>query len=60
VSGYYDDNGDWHSEYDRPVDGYECDRCGHTPTISELNQGFCPGCRLNDDLATDYSERDTE
>lgn len=24
--------------------GYECEGCGHTPTLRELNRGVCPPC----------------
>ena len=30
---------------DRPVEGYECGKCGYVPTQRELNRGSCPGCR---------------
>jgi predicted Zn-ribbon and HTH transcriptional regulator len=40
--GYPDDP---EEDLDRHVDGYECEKCGYTPTQRELNLGSCPRCK---------------
>lgn len=42
--------------------GYECERCGHTPTLRELNRGVCPPCfarrRAKADADASHGKRD--
>jgi predicted Zn-ribbon and HTH transcriptional regulator len=36
--------GQYECECHRRVEGYECGKCGYTPTRRELNNGSCPRC----------------
>lgn len=36
------DDGWTEDEMNLRAEGYECKRCGRTPTYAELDNGFCP------------------
>lgn len=39
-------------------DGYECSECGYTPTWGELQRGWCPQCREENELHGTLREKE--
>jgi rubrerythrin len=35
---------DYQNDDNQRAEGYECKKCGYTPTYKELNRGSCPCC----------------